>query len=43
MAQGQFHKALAIAQGDCILSGHGAQGLSRTPHHDDDGIAAPIL
>ena len=43
MAQGQFHKALAIAQGDCILAGHGAQGLSRAPHHDDDGIAAPIL
>lgn len=43
VAQRQFHEALAIAQGDCILARHGAQGLSGAPHHDDDGIATAIL
>lgn len=43
VAQGQFHETLAVAQGDCVLAGHGAQGLGCTTHHDDDGIATPIL
>lgn len=43
VSQGQLHKALAVAQGDSILARHGAQGLGRTPHYDDDGIATPIL
>lgn len=43
MAQGQLHKAFAVPQGDCVLARHGAQGLSRTSHHDDDSIATPIL
>lgn len=43
MAQGEFHKAFAVPQGDCILARHGAQGLSGAPHYDDDGIATPIL
>lgn len=43
MTQGQFHKALAVAQGDCILARHGAKGLGCTPNHDDDGIATPIF
>lgn len=43
MTQGQFHKALAVAQGDCILARHGAKGFGCAPNHDDDGIATPIL
>lgn len=43
VAQRQFHEALAIAQGDCVLARHGAQGLGGAPHHDDDGIATAIL
>lgn len=43
MTQGQFHKALAVAQSDCILARHGAKGLGCAPNHNDDGIATPIL
>lgn len=43
VTQGQFHKALAVAQGDYILARHGAKGFGCAPNHDDDGIATPIL
>lgn len=43
MAQGQFYKAFAVPQGDCVLARHGTQGLSCTSHHNDDSIATPIL
>lgn len=43
MSQGQFHKAFAVAQGDRILAGPGAQRLGCTPHDDDNGIASPVL
>lgn len=43
MSQGQFHKAFAVLQGNCVLARHGAQGLCCTSHHDDDGIATPIF
>lgn len=43
MTQGQFHKALPVAQGDRILAGPRTQGLSCTPYDDDNGIATPIL
>lgn len=43
MTQGQFNKAFAVPQGDCVLARHGAQGLGCTSHHDDDSIATPVL
>lgn len=43
MTQGQFYKAFAVPQGDCVLARHGTQGLGCTSNHDDDSIATPVL